>query len=206
MATLALEKPPTVSRTWIDVQPAKGLLGYLEAATASADFATEVLRAFHGTIVGLSSNPLSTFPDHSSAQEKTSLPKVPQAVTVDASQDHPDLPRAEARLSYLASLDLSKSFEDLEEPSLDTIREAGVLLRKLAAFGRDRNLPDLGLDSDGSLVFSFHPERTGMVGSLSVFGDGTYSYCIELNGTSVDSGAARVSAPFSDELKALLTR
>jgi hypothetical protein len=206
MATLALEKPATVSRTWIDSQPARGVLGYLEAASASADFAAVVMKSFQERDIGLSIYDLLMRPDQDSLQETTSLPKVPQAVTVDASQDHPDLPRAEARLNYLASLDLSQSFEDLDEPSPDAIREAGVLLRKLAAFGRDRNLPDLGLDSDGSLVFSFHPERTGMVGSLSVFGDGTYSYCIEMKGASIDSGAAKISAPIADELKAFLTR
>jgi hypothetical protein len=206
MATLALEKPASVSLTWIDAEPAKSLLGYFQAASASADFANDVMRSFQQKVIGLSIYDLLTSPDQNPAQEKTSLPKVPPAMTVDVSQDHPDMARAEARLQYLADLDLSQSFEDLEEPSKETIREAGVLLRKLAAFGRERNLPDLGLDSDGCLVFSFHPDRTGMLGSLSVFGDGTYSYCIEVNGKSVDSGAAVISSPISDELKAILTR
>ncbi len=206
MSTLVLENPPTVSRTWIDSRPSVDLPQYSTAGSTSVDFASGVFKAFHQRVTKLSSYELLTKMDKDREDDSLSLSKVQQSVTVDVSQGHPDLPRAEARLEYLANLDLSQSFEDLEQPSEDTIREAGVLLRKLAAFGIDRHLPDLGLDSDGSLVFSFHPERTGLIGSLSVFGDGTYSYCIEFKGKSVEAGEAVVGGPIADELKAYLTR
>ena len=62
------------------------------------------------------------------------------------------------------------------------------------------------MDSDGTIVFSFQPERCEVIGSLTVFGDGTYSYCIEKNGSSVESGAAMISEPIALELQNFFVR
>ncbi len=206
MATLEIEIPSTVSQTWIDTQTGSASQAYVAGLSSSVDFASETIRDLRQRIAELPAYHLVIDLGKGFAQGANSLQKVPRALTVDASLNHPDLPRAEARLEYLSGLDLSQSFETLEAPSETTLQEAGVLIRKLAAFDANRYLPDLGLDSDGFLVFSFHPERTGMVGSLSVFGDGTYSYCIEVEGKSVECGAAAIAEPISEDLKAFFTR
>jgi hypothetical protein len=179
---------------------------YRNAATSSKDVGTHMIKNFQTKAIALSRYQILVNLQNEFVGKYQTCTKVPQTMTVDGSLGHPDLARAETRLEYLANLNLTDSFEDLSPLTSDVIREAGLLLRKFASLGRECFLPDLGLDSDGTIVFSFHPDRSDLVGSLSVYGDGTYSYCIELDGKSVRSGAAPIQGPIARDLQSLLVR
>jgi hypothetical protein len=125
-------------------------------------------------------------------------------MTVDCASEHPDFERAEQRLYALASIDADEGFGDLAKPSEAIVREAGAILRKLAALGTGPFLPDLGLDADGTIVLTFHPDRCAVIGSLSVFGDGTYSFYVEYGDQSTEHGEAPISEPIPLQLQEFL--
>ena len=128
---------------------------------------------------------------------------VVRPVTLDISQMHPELGRAERRLLEISKLDVTQGLGHRISPTRATIAEAGVVLRKFAALGSSISLPDIGLDSDGMVVLSFHPSRGAVVGSLAVYGDGTYSYSLENGPRTAESGEAQVSASLPDDLISL---
>ena len=207
MTALTLEKATSVSPSWFVRE--SGTLpfgGGRTSSSASRDFGTVKISQFRQKTVVLTGYQILVNLHKEFAESFQSRAKASQTMTVDASLDHPDLERAESRLEFLARLDLADSFESLSAPSADVFRDAGVLLRKLASAALDSFLPDLGLDSDGTIVFSFHPDRCGVIGSMSIFGDGTYSYCIEKEGISVECGSAPISSPIARDLQDFLER
>lgn len=203
---LAPEHPQTATSGWLNHYQGYASPDYEFGPSSSNDFGTIKTNQLRHKIVELSGYRILMSLTETVVERHQTRPKVAPTMTIDLATDHPDLERAESRLLYLADLDLTESFEDLSTPSEEVIREAGALLRKFAAIGPECGLPDLGMDSDGTIVFSFHPERCGVIGSLSVFGDGTYSYCIEKDGSSVENGAARISGPIAAELQNFLVR
>lgn len=207
MTAQTLERATSVSPSW-SIREAGALTfgGSRAGSSASLDFGTVKISQFRQKTVELTGYQILVNLHKEFAESFQSRAKASQTMTVDASLDHPDLERAESRLEFLAQLDLAESFENLSVPSADVFRDAGVLLRKLASAAHDGFLPDLGLDSDGTIVFSFHPDRCGVVGSMSIFGDGTYSYCIEREGISVECGSAPISSPIARDLQGFLVR
>jgi hypothetical protein len=207
MTSLALERSASGSSSWSSREVRLGSFGgYKAGLSSSDDFGTKKIRQFRRKAIELTGYQILVNLRKDFAESFQTNPKAAQTVTVDASLNHPDLERAEKRLEFLAQLDLTESFEDLTPPSVDAFRDAGVLLRKFASVSRDCALPDLGMDSDGTIVLTYHPVRCGMVGSLSIFGDGTYSYCIEKEGFTVECGSTPISGPIAHDLHGFLVR
>lgn len=207
MTALALERSATGSSSWSSREVELGSLGgYRAGLTSSDDFGTRKISQFRRKAIELTGYQILVNLHKDFAESFQAYPKAAQTMTLDVSLNHPDLARAEQRLEFLIQLDLTEGFEDLTAPSVDAFRDAGVLLRKFASVGPDCALPDLGIDSDGTIVFTYQPARCGMVGSLSVFGDGAYSYCIEKEGVTAESGSASISGPIANDLLGLLVR
>ena len=125
---------------------------------------------------------------------------VPRYLTTDVSISHADMSRAEKRLEALVHVSQVER-QAIQQPlSNATVKEAGILLRKIAAANLQRNLPSIGLDTDGVLVFSFDMHRNSIEGSMSVFGDGTYSYYLEQNGGSISNSETKITSQLPAEL------
>jgi len=180
------------------------ITGYTAGATASDDFSTCLFARFREKSVELSLHDMLRTSVEAFWGNVPTLPQVRTTMKFARPADHPELSRAESRLSFLAELDVAKSFEEIEPLSAATLRESGALLRKLAALGPQCTLPTLGMDTDGTVVFSYLTSENRLVGSMSVFGDGTYSYCIERDGKSVQSGASLIAGPLDKNLMQLL--
>lgn len=207
MTALALEAWPASASSWPSQDAGTAIRsGYRAGSSSSFDFGTVKIAQFQRKSIELSGYQILVNLTSEFADMVSSVARASRTMTVDASLDHPDLERAERRLEYIANLDLSDSFEELEAVPIGALRDAGALLRKLAAVSLGRALPDIGLDGDGTVVFSFHPDRCGIIGSLSIFGDGTYSYCIESEGVSIESGASHIAAPIDVSLQDFLSR
>ncbi len=146
----------------------------------------------------------SLCPDDLGPSSGTMLPITP-LVTEHGASFNADLPRAEQRLRELAEMPIKDGASETTFASLEVVREAGAIIRKLASLLPDTPLPLLGLDTDGTIVMTFDPSRSGAVGSLSVFGDGTYAFYIERDERSCGDGEAKVSRPIPAELQELLT-
>lgn len=76
--------------------------------------------------------------------------------------------------------------------------DAYELLSKMASDFPEGAIPSIGLDSDGVIVMSWNDGD--LVGSLSVQGDGTYSYYIERDGHEPQGGEAKIAAPLPRKL------
>jgi hypothetical protein len=126
-------------------------------------------------------------------------------ITVPHFPKNETLKKAESRLQFLANLDQSNAFEEFVSPSGITIREAGTLLRLIASLGSGVTFPDLGFDTDGTVVLTFAKQK-GPFGSLSIFGDGTYSYYLEKDGEAIECDAALIAQPLGLALKNFLLR
>ena len=126
---------------------------------------------------------------------------LPTHTTVDLVK--PSLKAAAERLSYLRSLDDGWQGEGSVAASQETGLDAGSLLEKLSSEIPERWMPQIGLDSDGFIVMSWDDEA--LVGSLSVFGDGTYAYFLRRGAQVVKAGEVRISDPISHNLIELLT-
>lgn len=109
--------------------------------------------------------------------------------------------RAEARLVFLANLDVSKNFEMSHRPSAQTVREAGILIRKIVILGSDFIMPTIGLDNDGNIIFSFASQLHKVFGSVTIYGDETYSYSIERGSLIAEDGSALIADPISSAFR-----
>lgn len=113
-----------------------------------------------------------------------------------------DLARAEKRLRDLS--EMTKGLPQEQLHSFETIREAGITIRKFSEALPVSRLPLIGLDQDGTVVMTFTPDDHKAFGSLSVYGDGTFAYYIEGEGGIISDGDAKIDAPLPDALKELL--
>jgi hypothetical protein len=203
---LASEFTPTISKT------PDSLRGILSSDALRSGTSSRNDSYIFGTKETTNRSKLTSFPlltesslskKGSTSASQTFSPALP-SVTTDAALHNRDLHRAEQRLQMLASMDMRDSFEAGNAPIPAAVRDAGILLRKFAALEAELILPDIGLDLDGTIVYSFHPDRNGLIGSLSVFGDGTYSFYLEKNGDFIESGAAKIAQPLDLNLQNLL--
>lgn len=84
----------------------------------------------------------------------------------------------------------------------ETIDDAFVLLKRLVTDLPDAPEPKIGLDSDGYIVLSWKKGR--LVGNLSVFGDGTFSYYLEKDTDVAKDNEANVASPLPRKLSNIL--
>lgn len=110
--------------------------------------------------------------------------------------------RSLGRLNYLRTLADGWLGEDSHGASEATGREAEVLLRRLHEEAPAAPLPVLGLDADGTIVMSWSGD--GLTGSMTMHGDGTYSYFVRRHGVVASDAEAQVAHPIGPDLKRLL--
>ena len=122
--------------------------------------------------------------------------------TANLGPANPDLPRAIARLGYLRGFGDGWKGPDSTAVTLEAFVDANSLLEKIAAEAQVRPLPKIGLDSDGVVVMSWG--GPDLHGSLSVFGDGTYSYFLRGRGDPAKNGEVRISDPLPADLRRVL--
>jgi hypothetical protein len=84
----------------------------------------------------------------------------------------------------------------------ETVADAFSLLEKLDRQMFDCPIPMIGLDSDGYVVLTW--DTGNLIGSLSIFGDGTYAYYLETIDAHEKEGEALISMPISSKLINLL--
>ncbi|MDB5658302.1 MAG: hypothetical protein JWS10_917 [Cypionkella sp.] len=84
----------------------------------------------------------------------------------------------------------------------DTEKDARTLLHKLAWANPAGFLPMVGMDSEGSIVLTWDNQK--IVGSLSVFGDGTFAYYIERGGEVRKDGATDLTLPLPEQFLSIL--
>jgi hypothetical protein len=84
----------------------------------------------------------------------------------------------------------------------ETVADAFSLLEKLDGQVLACPVPMIGLDSDGYIVLTW--DTGNLIGSLSIFGDGTYAYYLEANGMQAKEGEALISMPIASKLIDLL--
>ena len=84
----------------------------------------------------------------------------------------------------------------------ETIDDAYAFLKRLVTELPDAPKPNIGLDSDGCIVLSWKNNR--LIGNLSIFGDGTFSYYIEKDEDVAKAGEAKVASPLPYQLSEIL--
>ena len=110
---------------------------------------------------------------------------------------------AQKRILALERLPQRAFAEDRARPTRDTLVDAGGILEKIAFGIPNQPLPMIDLDGDGVIVMTWH--GYGRAGSLTVHGDGTYSYYIKLGKDVAKRGDAKISAPLDDSLVRILS-
>lgn len=110
---------------------------------------------------------------------------------------------AQRRILALERLPERAFAEDRARPTRDTLDDAGGILEKIAFGVPNQPLPMIDLDGDGVIVMTWH--GYGRAGSLTVHGDGTYSYYIKLGKEVAKRGDAKISAPLDDALVRVLS-
>jgi hypothetical protein len=110
--------------------------------------------------------------------------------------------RSLGRLNYLRTLADGWLGEDSFGSTEFSGREAEALLRRLRNEAPTAPLPVLGLDTDGTIVMSW--SGNGLTGSLTVYGDGTYSYFVRRQGKVARAPEARIDEPIEERFKRLL--
>ena len=110
---------------------------------------------------------------------------------------------AQRRILALERLPDSAFAEDRVKPTRDTLVDAGGILEKIAFGAPSQPLPMIDLDGDGVIVMTWH--GNGRAGSLTVHGDGTYSYYVKLGKDVAKRGDAKISAPLDDALVRVLS-
>lgn len=125
----------------------------------------------------------------------------PELYSRESSAD-PDLKRSLGRLNYLRALPDGW----LGEASVGSSEDAGIqaeqLLRRLRKEAPSAPLPVLGLDTDGTIVMSWSAD--GLTGSMTVYGDGTYSYFVRRGGYVARDSEAAINQPIAEALRLLL--
>jgi len=112
------------------------------------------------------------------------------------------LERSLGRLNYLRSLPDGWMGEDSCGASKDVGDQAEQLLRRIRREVPSAPLPVLGLDNDGTIVMSW--SRSDLVGSMTIYGDGTYSYFVRRNAASAKNIEAMMDQPLAKDLTELL--
>ena len=115
----------------------------------------------------------------------------------------PELKRSLGRLNYLRSLPDGWLGNDSCGTSVDAGVQAERLLRRIRSEVPSAPLPVLGLDTDGTIVMSW--SRGDLVGSMTVYGDGTFSYFVRRNTVSVKNIDAMIDQPLRKDLTDLLS-
>ena len=108
------------------------------------------------------------------------------------------------RLNYLRSLGDGWLGVESFGASETAGAEAEALLRRLHNEMPGASLPTLGLDADGTVVMSW--SRNGRTGSMTVYGDGTFSYFVRTHGEVARNSEARIDQPIDEALKRLLEK
>jgi hypothetical protein len=114
----------------------------------------------------------------------------------------PELKRSLGRLNYLRSLPDGWLGEDSLGASEATGIDADQLLRRIRQDAPSAPLPVLGLDTDGTIVMSW--SSGGLTGSMTVYGDGTYSYFVRRDGHVARDAEAAIKGPTAEALRLLL--
>jgi hypothetical protein len=114
----------------------------------------------------------------------------------------PELTRSLGRLNYLRSLPDGWMGEDSCSASEDAGNQAEQLLRRIRREAPSAPLPVLGLDTDGTIVMSW--SRSDLVGSMTIYGDGTFSYFVRRNVASTKEINAMIDQPLGKDLTQLL--
>ncbi len=125
----------------------------------------------------------------------------PELHSRESSAD-PDLKRSLGRLNYLRSLPDGWLGEDSFGASEAAGVDAEQLLRRIRQEVPSGPLPVLGLDTDGTIVMSW--SRGDLAGSMTIYGDGTFSYFVRRNAASVKNIEAMIDQPLAKDLKDLL--
>jgi hypothetical protein len=113
-----------------------------------------------------------------------------------------ELKRSLGRLNYLRSLPDGWLGGDSCGASEDTGKQAEKLLRRIRREVPSAPLPVLGLDTDGTIVMSW--SRGDLVGSMTIYGDGTFSYFVRRNAASAKNINAMIDQPLGKDLTDLL--
>lgn len=114
----------------------------------------------------------------------------------------PDLKRSLGRLNYLRTLPDGWLGEDSVGSSEDVGIQAEQLLRRMRKEAPSAPLPVLGLDTDGTIVMSW--SAGGLTGSMTIYGDGTYSYFVRRGGEVARASEAGINEPIAETLRLLL--
>jgi|GEM_PF-3187383 len=110
--------------------------------------------------------------------------------------------QAHERISYLRSLENGWLGHGSAGASHNAWIEAVSLLERIGAVAPDQPLPTLGLASDGEIIFAWN--KNGLIGNLSIFGDGTYSFFAKKNGNVVSVDDAKIIDPLHEKLVDIL--
>ena len=110
---------------------------------------------------------------------------------------------AQRRIMALDRLPRAAFAEDRIKPSRDTLVDAGGILEKIALSAPSQPLPMIDLDGEGVIVMTWY--GSGRSGSLTVHGDGTYSYYVKAGNQVAKRGDAKISSPLDDALVRVLS-
>jgi hypothetical protein len=113
-----------------------------------------------------------------------------------------DLKRSLGRLNYLRSLPDGWMGEDSCGASEEAGNQAEQLLRRIRREVPSAPLPVLGLDTDGTIIMSW--SRGDLVGSMTIYGDGTFSYFVRRDAASAKNISAMIDQPLGKDLTDLL--
>jgi hypothetical protein len=123
------------------------------------------------------------------------------AVSNDNRRD--ELKRVAERIEYLETLEDGWRGEGSVKAKKSTARDARFLIDRIFSLALDRPLPKIGLDSDGAFIFSWN--SGGVVASLSIHDDGTYSYFIRNNDRFERSDGEKTSDPLDVRFARMLS-
>lgn len=102
-----------------------------------------------------------------------------------------------ARLKSLSAKQDGWAGEGTRGPSREAILDAETLIEKLVHSGVVA-APRIGLDDDGAFSFSWKAE--GLVGDLSIYGDGEYSFFVRRDGEAHSSDGAELAGQLDASL------
>lgn len=105
---------------------------------------------------------------------------------------------AQARIRHLGTLGADWDGTDVAAPNPDAM----VLIAKLATAGASLR-PRIGLESDGTVGFSFFREGRA-IADMTIPGDSTYSYFAWDDGEPTSRNDARIGSPIPPDLLAIL--
>ena len=115
----------------------------------------------------------------------------------------PEVAYVAEEIIELASYEDGWKGQDSLGASEQATGDVKTLVRQLAAVPGRRMLPMVGLDDEG--VYSLTWDDDVVLGSLSVFGDGTYAYSLRRDGDRIADGRARIVEPLSEAFVRFLT-